>query len=148
MSDDGEVERRGVLSGSAAVFVEGHVQRPVKALDAPMSARRGEDGLGIGFEGREVVAGFEAFAAGLFVDAPGGDGGDGTQILPIGMAFGEPRRLGGPATALFDPAVAGVGLRRRSRPRSRESSRRPNERALRREWPWIGVEGRDGIAGL
>jgi len=43
-----------------------------------MSARRGENGLGIGFEGGDVIAGFEAFAAGLLVDAPGGDGREGT----------------------------------------------------------------------
>src|SRR5208282_2460274 len=75
-----------------------------------MGARCGEDGLGIGFKRRDVVAGFEAFAAGLLVDALGGDGGERTQTLPVGMAFGEPACLGGPATALFDPAVAGVGL--------------------------------------
>ena len=83
MSDDGEVQRGGVFSGSASVFVEGHVQGPVKALDAPMGARCGENGLGIGFEGGDVVAGFEAFAAGFLVDAPGGDGGERTQALPL-----------------------------------------------------------------
>ena len=110
MPNDGEVQRRVVFSGSAAVFVEGHVQRPVEAFDAPMGARCGENGLGIGFERGDVVAGFEAFAAGLLVDASCGDGGERTQALPLRMALGEPIGLGGEATALFDPAVAGVGL--------------------------------------
>src|SRR5208282_4786019 len=89
VSDDGEVQRRGVFCGSAAVFVERHVQRPVENLDSPMGARCGENGLGAGFEGRDVIAGLEAFAAGFLVDASGGDGGDGTQAFPVGMAFGE-----------------------------------------------------------
>ena len=38
MSVDGEVNPRGVFSGSAAVFVERHVQRPVEDLD-PQWAR-------------------------------------------------------------------------------------------------------------
>jgi hypothetical protein len=42
VSDDHEIQGRCVFSGSASVFVEGHVQRPVKALDAPMNARCGE----------------------------------------------------------------------------------------------------------
>jgi hypothetical protein len=75
-----------------------------------MGAHCGENGFGIGFERNDVVAGFEAFAAGLLVNAPGGDGGERTQTLPVGMALGEPPCLGGPASALFDPAVAGVGL--------------------------------------
>ena len=78
--------------------------------DPPMGVRCDEDGLGVGFEGRDVEAGLEAFAPGLLVDAPGEDGGDGTQIFPVGVAFGEPACLSGPATALFDPAVTGVGL--------------------------------------
>src|SRR5208283_5486572 len=52
VSDDGEVQRRGVFSGSAAVFVEGRVHRPMEiALDPAMGAHCGENGLGIGFEG-------------------------------------------------------------------------------------------------
>ena len=79
-------------------------------LDPPMGAHCGENGFGIGFERGDVIAGFEAFAAGLLVDASGCDGGDGAQILPVGMAFGEPIGFGNPARALFDPAVAGVGF--------------------------------------
>ena len=112
VSDDGEVERRGVFSGSASVFVEGHVQGPVEALDAPISAGCGKGGLRVWSEGRDVIAGLEAFAAGLLVDAPGGDGGDGAQTSPVGVAFSEPLRLGGRAAALFDPAVAGVRIQR------------------------------------
>ena len=49
VSDDGEVQRRGVFSGSAAVFVEGRVHRPMEiALDPAMGAHCGENGLGIG----------------------------------------------------------------------------------------------------
>ena len=32
------------------------------------------------------------------------------RLIQLGVAFDEPLCLGGPATALFDPAVAGVGL--------------------------------------
>jgi hypothetical protein len=92
------------------VFVEGHVQRPVKTLDAPMSAGCGKNARGVWVQGRDVIAGFEAFAAGLLVDALGGDGCDGAQTFPVGVAFSEPLRLGGPARALFDPAVAGAGV--------------------------------------
>ena len=77
MANDGEIQWRGVFSGSAAVFVEGHVHCPVQiVLDDPMRAHGGEDDFGVGFEGRDVEAGLEAFAAGLLVDASGGDGGE------------------------------------------------------------------------
>lgn len=44
MSDDREVQRRGVFSGSASLFVEGHAQRLVKAFDAPVRAGCCENG--------------------------------------------------------------------------------------------------------
>ena len=40
-------------------------------------------------------AGLDAFAAGLLVDAPGGDAaGERAQARPAGVALGEPVRLG------------------------------------------------------
>ena len=46
VAEDGEVQRGGVFSGSAAVFVESHVHRPMQiVLDAPMGAHGGEDGV-------------------------------------------------------------------------------------------------------
>src|SRR5665811_1905886 len=84
--------------------------KAILAAVRPMGAYGCKNGLGVGFEGCDEVAGLEAFAAGLLVDAPGGDGGDGTQTFPVGVAFGEPPCLGGLATAFFDPAVAGVDL--------------------------------------
>src|SRR5271165_1298990 len=37
VADDTEIQRRSVFSGSAAVFVESHVHRPMQSvLDAPM----------------------------------------------------------------------------------------------------------------
>src|SRR5208282_6012334 len=79
-------------------------------FDAPRGARRLEDGLGVGFERGNVELCLEAVGAGLLVDAPGGDRGERTQALPVGVALGEPTCVGGAALALFDPAMTGVGL--------------------------------------
>jgi hypothetical protein len=68
--------------------------RPMQIVfDAPMRAH-GEDGFRVGFQGSDVEAGLEAFAAGLPVDAPGTDGGERAQALPAGVASGEPACLG------------------------------------------------------
>src|SRR5271167_1479415 len=98
VANDGEVEGRIVFAGSAAIFVEGYVHRPMEVVfDAPMGAHGLEDGLGVGFERGDVEPCLEAFGAGLLVNAPGGDRGERTQALPVGVALGEPARIGGAA---------------------------------------------------
>src|SRR5208283_5512063 len=55
VTDDGQVEWGVVLARAAAIFVEDHVQRPMQAVfDAPMGARRLQDGLWVGAERGDV----------------------------------------------------------------------------------------------
>ena len=62
------------------------------------------------FERTDIEPRLKAFGGVLLVDAPGGDGSEGSQALPLGVALDEPACVGGAAQTLFDPAVAGVGL--------------------------------------
>lgn len=85
MSNDGEVERGIVFSGSAVVFIEDYVERPVEVvLDAPMHARGAEDGAGVGGERGDVEPRLHAFGLCLLVDAPCGDCREGAQIAHSG----------------------------------------------------------------
>lgn len=111
VADRREIEGGIGLPGSAPVLVEGHVHRPVEdGFDAPMGARRGEDGFRVGRQGGDGEPGFEAFGAAFLVDPPRGDGGERMEPLPLGMARGEPACVGGAASPLLDPSVAGVGV--------------------------------------
>jgi len=84
-------------------------ERPVEAaVHGPMGVHDGGEDFEIGGERRDVESGLEAFAAGLFVDAPSDDRCERAQAFPSGATLGEPAGVGDAALPLLDPAMAGL----------------------------------------
>ena len=59
MTQNGEVQGRMILSGSALILAEDHVELPMQIiLDAPMGPAGVQDDLRVGRQRRDVEAGF------------------------------------------------------------------------------------------
>jgi hypothetical protein len=84
MADDGEVQGAVIFPGSALVLAEAHIERPVQIIfDAPVSAARGEDALGIWRQGRDVEPRFLRGGSGFLVSSQTVDRRNRLQSLPV-----------------------------------------------------------------